>query len=210
MSGDRGGILDREHTIAKAGFNRMLVPPGTLYSSVHRMALCFSVSGCRCRAQLDSLRPKPPDMSLVQELFTTTCDWRVASMGWMLAVLRAARRFGRDWALAPNASVRAEAGVVAALCWAGGLLIGAFGVTFISSGSCSSALASLAASSRPWLHFPVSTLIKWFSRPSRHGDRFCHRRFRRRPMIGRPLANILINYFRLLHRSCLETFPPWA
>ena len=24
-----------------------------------------------------------PDMSLVEELFTTTCDWRVASLGWM-------------------------------------------------------------------------------------------------------------------------------
>ena len=24
-----------------------------------------------------------PDMTLLQELFTTTCDWRVAGMGWM-------------------------------------------------------------------------------------------------------------------------------
>jgi len=25
-------------------------------------------------------------MSLAQELFTTTCDWRVASMGWMFTL----------------------------------------------------------------------------------------------------------------------------
>ena len=24
-----------------------------------------------------------PDISLLQELFTTTCDWKIASLGWM-------------------------------------------------------------------------------------------------------------------------------
>ncbi len=52
MSGAREGILDREHTIAKAGFNRWLVPPAAL--CIHLcigMAYGFSAcSGCRCRA----------------------------------------------------------------------------------------------------------------------------------------------------------------
>jgi hypothetical protein len=26
------------------------------------------------------------DMTLAQELFTTTCDWRIASMGWMFTL----------------------------------------------------------------------------------------------------------------------------
>ena len=27
-----------------------------------------------------------PDMSLAAELFTTTCDWRIASLGWMFTL----------------------------------------------------------------------------------------------------------------------------
>ena len=27
-----------------------------------------------------------PDMTLAQELVTTTCDWRVASMGWIFTL----------------------------------------------------------------------------------------------------------------------------
>jgi hypothetical protein len=44
MSGAGAGILDREHTIAKAGFNRWLVPPAAL--CIHLcigMAYGFSV-----------------------------------------------------------------------------------------------------------------------------------------------------------------------
>ena len=44
MVGDSAGIFDREHTIAKAGFNRWLVPPAAL--CIHLcigMAYGFSV-----------------------------------------------------------------------------------------------------------------------------------------------------------------------
>jgi hypothetical protein len=86
MSGaKKEGILDREHTIAKAGFNRWLVPPAAL--CIHLcigMAYGFSVFWLPLSRAVGLTAPKAcADMSLLQELVTTTCDWRVASMGWM-------------------------------------------------------------------------------------------------------------------------------
>src|SRR4030088_2837287 len=89
MSGaKKEGILDREHTSAKAGFNRWLVPPGAL--CIHLcigMAYGFSVFWLPLSRAVGLTATKAcPDMSLVQELFNTTCDWRVASMGWMFTL----------------------------------------------------------------------------------------------------------------------------
>jgi hypothetical protein len=79
------GILDREHTVAKAGFNRWLVPPAAL--CIHLcigMAYGFSVFWLPLSRALGIAQSKAcPDISLAQELVTTTCDWRVASLGWM-------------------------------------------------------------------------------------------------------------------------------
>ena len=79
------GILDRERIIATAGFNRWLVPPAAL--CIHLcigMAYGFSVFWLPLSRAIGLAAPKAcPDMSIVQELFTTTCDWRVASLGWM-------------------------------------------------------------------------------------------------------------------------------
>ena len=52
MSGRALVFLIRERTIAKAGFNRWLVPPAAL--CIHLcigMAYGFRCSGCRCRAR---------------------------------------------------------------------------------------------------------------------------------------------------------------
>jgi hypothetical protein len=79
------GLLDRERIIAAKGFNRWLVPPAAL--CIHLcigMAYGFSVFWLPLSRALGITASKTcPDMSLAQELFTTTCDWRVASMGWM-------------------------------------------------------------------------------------------------------------------------------
>src|SRR5438132_535660 len=79
------GFLDKERTIATAGFNRWLVRPAAL--CIHLcigMAYGFSVFWLPLSRALGLSTPKAcPDMTLVQELFTTTCDWKVASMGWM-------------------------------------------------------------------------------------------------------------------------------
>ena len=123
-----------------------------------------------------------PDMSLVQELFTTTCDWKVASLGWMytlfFVVLGVSAAIWGGWLerVGPR-----KAGVVAALCWCGGLLIGAFGVyvhqlwiMWLGAGVIGGVGLGLGYIS------PVSTLIKWFPGPPRHGDRHGHHGLRRR------------------------------
>ena len=88
MSGGGGGILDKERTIATAGFNRWLVPPAAL--CIHLcigMAYGFSVFWLPLSRAVGPTAPKAcADMSLLQELVTTTCDWRVASMGWMFTL----------------------------------------------------------------------------------------------------------------------------
>ena len=85
MTGAGGGILDKERTIAAAGFNRWLVPPAAL--CIHLcigMAYGFSVFWLPLSRAIGLTAPKAcPDISLFQELFTTTCDWKVASLGWM-------------------------------------------------------------------------------------------------------------------------------
>src|SRR5215467_433656 len=79
------GLLDRERIIAAAGFNRWLVPPAAL--CIHLcigMAYGFSVFWLPLSRDIGiSKSVTCPDMSLIEELFTTTCDWRIASMGWM-------------------------------------------------------------------------------------------------------------------------------
>src|SRR3979490_1733935 len=86
LTGAGSGILDREHTVAKAGFNRWLVPPAAL--CIHLcigMAYGFSVFWLPLSRAvgLSSAKACPADMSLLQELFTTTCDCRIATLGGM-------------------------------------------------------------------------------------------------------------------------------
>jgi hypothetical protein len=70
------GLLDRERIIAKAGFNRWLVPPAAL--CIHLcigMAYGFSVFWLPLSRALGVTAAKTcPDISLVQELFTTPAD----------------------------------------------------------------------------------------------------------------------------------------
>jgi MFS family permease len=194
------GILDREHTIAKAGFNRWLVPPAAL--CIHLcigMAYGFSVFWLPLSRAIGLTAPKAcPDMSLVQELFTTTCDWKVASLGWMFTlffvVLGVSAAIWGGWLerVGPR-----KAGFVAAICWSGGLLLGALGVyihqlwlLWLGSGVIGGVGLGLGYIS------PVSTLVKWF--PDRRGmaTGMAIMGFGGGAMIGAPLANLLINYFK--------------
>src|SRR5258708_12915217 len=171
MSGAREGILDREHTIAKAGFNRWLVPPAAL--CIHLcigMAYGFSVFWLPLSRAIGLTAPKAcPDMSMIQELFTTTCDWKVASLGWMytlfFVLLGVSAAIWGGWL---ERSGPRKAGVVAACCWGGGLLLGAFGVyihqlwlLWLGSGVIGGVGLGLGYIS------PGSTLVKWF--PDRRG-----------------------------------------
>jgi MFS family permease len=200
ISGAPEGILDRELTIAKAGFNRWLVPPAAL--CIHLcigMAYGFSVFWLPLSRAIGLTAPKAcPDISLFQELFTTTCDWKVASMGWMFTLffvlLGVSAAIWGGWLerVGPR-----KAGVVAALCWGGGLLIGAFGVyvhqlwiMWLGAGVIGGVGLGLGYIS------PVSTLIKWFPDHRGMATGFAIGGFGGGAMIGAPLANILVNYFK--------------
>ena len=115
------GLLDRERIIAAAGFNRWLVPPAAL--CIHLcigMAYGFSVFWLPLSQALGLTASKScPDISIVAELFTTTCDWKVASLGWMYTLFFvflgiSAAMFG-GWV--ERAGPR-KAGVAAAVLWA--------------------------------------------------------------------------------------------
>jgi MFS family permease len=200
MAGAGAGILDREHTIAKAGFNRWLVPPAAL--CIHLcigMAYGFSVFWLPLSRAIGLSASKAcPDISLWQELFTTTCDWKVASLGWMFTLffvlLGVSAAIWGGWLerVGPR-----KAGVVAACCWAGGLLIGAFGVyvhqlwiMWLGAGVIGGVGLGLGYIS------PVSTLIKWFPDHRGMATGFAIAGFGGGAMIGAPLANILMNYFK--------------
>src|SRR6266566_4316023 len=200
VAGVGSGILDREHTVAKSGFNRWLVPPAAL--CIHLcigMAYGFSVFWLPLSRAVGISQSKAcPDMSLWQELFTTTCDWKVASLGWMytlfFVLLGVSAAIWGGWL--ERAGPR-KAGVVAAICWGGGLLIGAFGVyvhqlwiMWLGSGVIGGVGLGLGYIS------PVSTLVKWF--PDRRGmaTGMAIMGFGGGAMIGLPLADRLINYFK--------------
>jgi len=200
VNGGGAGIFDREHTIAKAGFNRWLVPPAAL--CIHLcigMAYGFSVFWLPLSRAIGLSAAKAcPDISLWQELFTTSCDWKVASMGWMFTLffvlLGVSAAIWGGWL--ERAGPR-KAGAVAACCWGGGLLIGAFGVyvhqlwvVWLGAGVIGGVGLGLGYIS------PVSTLIKWFPDHRGMATGFAIAGFGGGAMIGAPLANILINYFK--------------
>ncbi|WP_298261939.1 OFA family MFS transporter [Bradyrhizobium sp.] len=200
VPGAGSGILDRAHTIAKPGFNRWLVPPAAL--CIHLcigMAYGFSVFWLPLSRAVGLTASKAcATPSLWTELFASNCDWRVASLGgiFMLffVVLGVSAAIWGGWL--ERAGPR-KAGVVAACCWSGGLLVGAFGVyvhqlwlMWLGAGVIGGIGLGLGYIS------PVSTLIKWF--PDRRGmaTGMAIMGFGGGAMIGAPLANILINHFK--------------
>jgi MFS family permease len=200
ISGASAGFLDRERTIATAGFNRWLVPPAAL--CIHLcigMAYGFSVFWLPLSRAIGLTAPKAcPDISLWSELFTTTCDWKVASLGWMytlfFVVLGLSAAMWGGWL--ERAGPR-KAGFVAALCWCGGLVLGAIGIylhqlwiMWLGSGVIGGIGLGLGYIS------PVSTLVKWF--PDRRGmaTGMAIMGFGGGAMIGAPLANWLMDVFK--------------
>ncbi|QPF90343.1 OFA family MFS transporter [Bradyrhizobium commune] len=200
ISGAGAGFLDRERTIAVAGFNRWLVPPAAL--CIHLcigMAYGFSVFWLPLSRAIGLTAPKAcPDISLWQELFTTTCDWKVASLGWMYTLffvfLGVSAAIWGGWLerVGPR-----KAGFVAALCWCGGLVLGAIGiyvhqlwVMWLGCGVIGGVGLGLGYIS------PVSTLVKWF--PDRRGmaTGMAIMGFGGGAMIGFPLADWLMNQFK--------------
>src|SRR5450631_14616 len=206
------GILERERIIARAGFNRWLVPPAAL--AIHLcigMAYGFSVFWLPLsRAVGTATGAKVPACAgaattfwdktagTLHALTATDCEWTQFDLGWMFTLffvlLGSSAAIWGGWLerVGPR-----KAGVFAALCWSGGLMISALGVNthqlwmlWIGSGIIGGIGLGLGYIS------PVSTLIKWF--PDRRGmaTGMAIMGFGGGAMIGSPLATLLMNYFK--------------
>jgi MFS family permease len=197
--GYSGSILDRERIIAKPGFNRWLVPPAAL--AIHLcigMAYGFSVFWLPLSKAIPVTDPACADLNLVSALFTTSCNWRVADLGWIytlfFVLLGCSAAIWGGWLerVGPR-----KAGFVSACCWCGGIVVAAIGVMshqlwlmWLGAGVIGGVGLGLGYIS------PVSTLIKWF--PDRRGmaTGMAIMGFGGGAMIGAPLANILMNAFK--------------
>lgn len=195
-----GGILDRERIIARPGFNRWLVPPAAL--AIHLcigMAYGFSVFWLPLSKSIGINQPVVcADLNFITALFTTSCDWRVADLGWVytlfFVLLGSSAALWGGWL--ERAGPR-KAGFVSALCWCGGIVIAAIGVKthqlwlmWVGAGVIGGVGLGLGYIS------PVSTLIKWF--PDRRGmaTGMAIMGFGGGAMIGAPLADMLMTNFK--------------
>ncbi len=196
----RPGFLSRENTVAKPGFNRWLVPPAAL--AIH---LCIGMVYGLSVFWLPLTRALGHDkaiscgnVSLIDVLFTRSCDWRVSDLLVVfelgIVVLGVSAALFGGWL--ERAGPR-KAGLVAALCWGGGFVIAAYAVYihqlwlfWLGLGVIGGIGLGLGYIS------PVSTLIKWF--PDRRGmaTGMAIMGFGGGALIGSPLANILINHFK--------------
>ncbi len=194
------GFLDKERIVAGPGFNRWLVPPAAL--AIHLcigMAYGFSVFWLPLSKALGVKEAVKcgPDVGFFQELFVTTCDWKIATLGWMYTLffvfLGVSAAIWGGWL--ERAGPR-KAGVVSAVCWCGGMVLSAIGVylhqfwlMIIGSGVIGGIGLGLGYIS------PVSTLIKWF--PDRRGmaTGMAIMGFGGGAMIGSPLAAELMKRF---------------
>jgi MFS family permease len=194
------GLLAKERTVAGPGFSRWLVPPAAL--AIHLcigMAYGFSVFWLplsRAIGGTESLKC-PADVGFFHQLFTTTCDWPISTLGWMYTLyfvfLGLAAALWGGWV--ERAGPR-KAGVFAAACWGGGMLFSGLGIYLhqfwmmaLGSGIIGGVGLGLGYIS------PVSTLIKWF--PDRRGmaTGMAIMGFGGGAMIGAPLAAILMKHF---------------
>jgi MFS family permease len=193
-------FLAKEHTIAKPGFSRWLVPPAAL--AIHLcigMAYGFSVFWLPLSRAIGIKESVAcaKDMGFLAEVFASNCDWKISMLGWMFTmffvVLGASAAIWGGWL--EHAGPR-KAGFVAALCWCGGLVISALGIyihqislMWIGSGVIGGVGLGLGYIS------PVSTLIKWF--PDRRGmaTGMAIMGFGGGALIGSPLADLLMRHF---------------
>ncbi len=193
-------FLEKERTVAGAGFNRWLVPPAAL--AIHLcigMAYGFSVFWLPLSKALgikESIACAA-DIGLLERILSSSCDWQISMLGWMYTMFfvflgLSAWLFG-GWL--EHAGPR-KAGVVSALCWCGGLVISALGIyqhqiwlMWLGSGVIGGIGLGLGYIS------PVSTLIKWF--PDRRGmaTGMAIMGFGGGAVIGAPLADKLMKYF---------------
>ncbi len=195
-----GSFLDKQHTIARPGYNRWLVPPAAL--AIHLsigMAYGFSVFWKPLEQAIGITQPVPPPegVGLLQQIFSTQYDWSekllVVTFTLFFVLLGSSAAVFGGW-LERNGP--RKAGVVAALCWGGGLLISAVGVYYhqilllwLGAGVIGGTGLGLGYIS------PVSTLIKWFPDKRGMATGMAIMGFGGGAMIGAPLADKLMKHY---------------
>jgi len=190
-------FLDREHTVAKPGFSRWLVPPAAL--CVH---LCIGQAYALSVFNL-------PMTKLIGITESAPGDWKLTQLGWifslaMLFLGGSAAVFGR-WV---EEGGPRRAMFTAGCLWAGGFLLSAFGVYVHNLwliylgygviGGCALGIGYIS---------PVSTLIKWF--PDRPGmaTGMAIMGFGGGAFIASPLSVWLMSKFNTAtHVGVMETF----
>ena len=198
-TGSSIGILDRERIIAGPGFNRWLVPPAAL--AIHLcigMAYGFSVFWLPMTKLLPAADPTAcAAQGFFDELVSTSCNWSVPAethiFETFIALLGISAAIWGGWL--ERAGPR-RAGLIAALCWGGGLVVGGIGVSvhqlwlvYLGCGVIGGIGQGLGYIT------PVSTLIKWF--PDRRGmaTGFAIMGYGGGAMIGAPLAVWMMGQF---------------
>ena len=178
-------LLSKERIIAGPGFNRWLVPPASI--AIHL-----------CIGSVYAWSIYNPALTRVFGVVTPAAeDWTLGGVVWIFTV--AIVSLGLSAAVAgkwlEDVGPR-TVGVVAAVCWGGGYLIGSLGIALHELwliylgygviGGCGLGLGYVS---------PVSTLIRWF--PDRRGmaTGMAIMGFGGGAMIGAPLKESLIRLF---------------
>jgi MFS family permease len=190
-------FLDRDHTIAKPGYSRWMVPPAAL--CVHLcigQAYAYSVFNLPM-TKLIGITQSAPD------------DWKLTDLGWIFSIAifvlgLSSAVFGR-WV---EEGGPRKAMFTAACCWAGGFFVSAVGVhqhalwlIYLGYGVLGGIALGIGYIS------PVSTLIKWF--PDRPGmaTGMAIMGFGGGAFIASPLSVWLMSMFHTpTHIGVMETF----
>ena len=179
------GILSREHIIAPSDYNRWRVPVASV--AIHL-----------CIGSVYAWSIYNPPLTRVQGVVTSAADdWSLSAVVWVFTVaivsLGLAAAFAGKWL--EEAGPR-KVGVVAALCWGGGYIVGAIGIMthqlwllylgYGVIGGCGLGMGYVS---------PVSTLIRWF--PDRRGmaTGMAIMGFGGGAMIGTPMKEFFIRMF---------------
>lgn len=195
--------LGKEYTVAGEGFNRWMVPASALMihlcvgmgygMSVFWLPMSKMIG---VNQGLGKALACPADMSLISQLFTTSCDWKVvmasAVFGILFFMLGTSTAIWGNWLehVGPR-----KCAVVSCCCFVGFFILASIGAYFHQLwliwvgaffGGIGLGLGYIS---------PVSTLIKWF--PDRVGmsTGFAVGGFGGGAMVGAPLANWLMNTY---------------
>ena len=182
------GLLSKERIVAKPGFNRWLIAPAAL--GIH---LCI---GSVYAWSLFN----PALIKRIGVVTSAADDWTLKSVVWIFTVaivfLGLAAAIGGRWleTVGPR-----KVGVVSAVCWGGGFIVGGFGIIsgqlwlvylgYGVIGGCGLGLGYVS---------PVGTLIRWF--PDRRGmaTGIAIMGFGGGAMLGKPMIDGFLSFYHRL------------